>query len=168
MRHDTWSRGGAAGGEPADRDIFLRIGGSAPHTTIFLHITGAHEEAQQKTLPSTRDERARLSWFHPRSAHENCKPHARFGWAGNVAYTRQPTTATVRWFDVGRTGGLLHMTRAEDDSQPVAISRCRGSRGYSVPLIAYAHSIPRPPARCKASPTRMKRRAPNRTLPTTI
>jgi hypothetical protein len=31
----------------------------------------AREPAQQKTLPSTRDERARLSWFHPRSAHEN-------------------------------------------------------------------------------------------------
>src|SRR5262249_13834348 len=69
-------------------------------------------------------------------------------WAGNVALTRQPTMAAYIphcQFDVGRTGGLLHMRRAEDGSQPVAISRCRGSCGYlsrSSPMNTAYHARP--------------------------
>jgi hypothetical protein len=49
-----------------------------------------------------------------------------------------------RQFDVERTGGLLRMTRAEDGSQPVAVSRCRGSCGYlsrSSPMSTAYHAL---------------------------
>ena len=145
QRHHSQSRGGAAGGEPADRDIFLRIGERTPHTNTTFTTWSARRARNKKPFRPPGTKGRRLSWFHPRSAHENDKPHARSCRAGNVALTRQPTTATARWFDVGRTGGLLHMTRAEDGSQPVAVSRCRGSCGYlsrSSPLSRAYHARP--------------------------
>ena len=56
QRHHSQSRGGAAGGEPADRDIFLRIGERTPHTNTTFTTWSARRARNKKPFrpPGTK------------------------------------------------------------------------------------------------------------------